>query len=102
MALVKSHEPSFRKNRHATPLVRSFVSFPSLDQLYAEGKSLRDKCSRQSHAVWKAPRNRPDPVSLLEKSSKGRIPSLVPIRYGRMMQSPFTFYRGAALNMAHD
>ena len=102
MALVKPHEPFSQKNRHAAPLVRSLASFPSLDQLYEEGKSLRNKCSRQSHAVWKVPRNRPDPVSLLEKSSKGRIPRLVPIRYGRMMQSPFTFYRGAALNMAHD
>jgi uncharacterized protein (DUF2252 family) len=83
-------------------MVRTLVSFPSLDQLYQEGKRLRDKCPRQSHAVWKAPLNRLDPISLLEKSSEGRIPQLIPIRYGRMMQSPFTFYRGAALNMAED
>jgi uncharacterized protein (DUF2252 family) len=83
-------------------MVRYLVSFPSLDQLYKEGKRLRDKCPRQSHAAWKAPLNRPDPISLLEKSSEGRIPQLIPIRYGRMMQSPFTFYRGAALNMAED
>jgi hypothetical protein len=43
-------------------MVRSFVSLPSLEQLYEEGKCLRDKCPRQSHAVWKAPRNRPDPI----------------------------------------
>ena len=49
-----------------------------------------------------APGNRPEPLSLLIRSSKGRIPQLIPIRYGRMMQSPFTFYRGAALNMAAD
>src|SRR5262249_31030875 len=48
------------------------------------------------------PEGRPDPLFLLKESSKGRIPELIPIRYGRMMQSPFTFYRGAALNMAAD
>jgi Uncharacterized protein conserved in bacteria (DUF2252) len=91
-----------RPARPASPMVRSFASLPSMDQLYEEGKSLRGICPRQSHAVWKVPRNRPDPISLLEKSSRGRIPHLVPIRYGRMMRSPFTFYRGAALNMAQD
>ena len=74
----------------------------SPDELYEEGKRLRDKCPRQSHAVWRTPTNRPDPVLLLEQSSKGRIPQLIPVRYGRMMQTPFTFYRGAALNMAAD
>ena len=86
----------------ASPTVRSLVSFPSLDQLYKEGKSLRAKCPRQSHGAWKVPPNRPDPIALLKKSSRGRIPHLIPIRYGRMIQSPFTFYRGAALNMADD
>jgi uncharacterized protein (DUF2252 family) len=68
----------------------------------AAGKALRDKCPRRSHATWKAPSNRPDPVELLIQSSKDRIPNLVPIRYGRMMQSPFAFYRGAAAIMASD
>jgi uncharacterized protein (DUF2252 family) len=71
-------------------------------ELYAEGKSLRSKCSRRAHAEWKAPQNRPDPLHLLKESSKGRIPELIPIRYGRMLQSSFIFYRGAALNMAAD
>src|SRR5215831_14968116 len=66
------------------------------------GKRLRAKCPRSLHAVWKAPSDRPDPVSLIEASDKGRIPELVPIRHGRMLRSPFTFYRGAALNMAAD
>jgi uncharacterized protein (DUF2252 family) len=68
----------------------------------AAGKALRDKCPRRSHATWRVPRNRPDPVELLIQSSKNRIPNLVPIRYGRMMQSPFAFYRGAAAIMASD
>jgi uncharacterized protein (DUF2252 family) len=75
---------------------------PSPAELYEQGKSLRKKCPRQSHATWKAPRDRADPLELLQQSSKGRISDLIPIRYGRMLQSPFTFYRGAALNMAAD
>jgi len=66
------------------------------------GKRLREKCPRSSHAVWNAPDNRPDPLRLLEQDNKGRIPELIPIRYGRMVRTPFTFYRGAALNMAAD
>ena len=75
---------------------------PSLAELRAVGRRLRDKCPRQSHADWKPPTNRPDPVALVKQSDKGRIPKLVPVRHGRMMQTPFTFYRGAALNMAAD
>ena len=74
----------------------------SLAQLRAMGKSLRTKCPRSSHAQWKAPGDRPDPLRLLEQSDKGRIASLIPIRHGRMVRTPFTFYRGAALNMAAD
>ena len=75
---------------------------PSLAELRAVGRRLRDKCPRQSHADWKPPTNRPDPVALVKQSDKGRIPKLVPVRHGRMLQTPFTFYRGAALNMAAD
>src|SRR6516164_2344000 len=66
------------------------------------GKRLRGKCPRSLHATWKAPADRPDPVSLVEASDKGRVPELIPIRHGRMLRSPFTFYRGGALNMAAD
>ena len=69
---------------------------------YAMGKSLRDTCPRAAHAAWKAGPERPDPLDLIEASNKGRVPELIPIRHGRMMKSPFTFYRGAALNMAAD
>jgi uncharacterized protein (DUF2252 family) len=54
------------------------------------------------HAQWQAPANRRDPIDLLIESSTGRVPELLPIRYGRMMQSPFAFYRGAAAIMAAD
>jgi uncharacterized protein (DUF2252 family) len=75
---------------------------PSLTELRAIGKKLREKCPRHSHALWKAPAGRPSPLKLLEQSNKGRIPELIPIRHGRMVRTPFTFYRGAALNMAAD
>jgi len=80
----------------------SLKSHPTLDELYAMGKSLREKCPRESHATWQPPDNRPDPLALMEESNKGRMPQLIPVRHGRMMKSPFTFYRGAALNMAAD
>ena len=93
-----------KSSKKQTPIETSpsLQSHPTREELYAMGKSLRDKCPRQTHAVWQAADNRPDPLALMEESNKGRIPQLVPIRHGRMLQSPFTFYRGAALNMAAD
>ena len=70
--------------------------------MYTEGKRLRDECPRQSHQVWRPAHDRRDPVSLVKESDHGRIARLIPLRHGRMLQSPFTFYRGAALNMAAD
>lgn len=69
---------------------------------YAFGKGLRDKFPRSSHSFWKPFTGRPDPIELIHESNKGRIPDLVPLRHGRMVQSPFTFYRAGALNMASD
>jgi uncharacterized protein (DUF2252 family) len=93
-----------KSSKKQTPLETSpsLQSHPTPEELYAMGKGLRDKCPRHDHAVWQAPDNRPDPLALIEESDKGRIPQLVPVRHGRMLQSPFTFYRGAALNMAAD
>ena len=68
----------------------------------ARGKAARAEVPRSSHAVFEPPRRRTDPVKLLERQAKTRVPELVPIRYGRMLVSPFTFYRGAALIMASD
>jgi uncharacterized protein (DUF2252 family) len=66
------------------------------------GRAARRAVPRSSHAGWHAPPGRPDPVALLEEQSVGRVPELVPIRHARMLVSPFTFYRGAALLMASD
>jgi uncharacterized protein (DUF2252 family) len=68
----------------------------------AEGKALRDTVPREEHGGWKPPKGRRDPVELLLDSNRGRIPELVPIRHGRMLQSPFAFYRGTAALMAAD
>jgi uncharacterized protein (DUF2252 family) len=93
------------KKSEPQPSIETSATFgfhPSRVELYEMGKRLRDKCPRQSHAAWEPPTDRHDPIALLEVSSAGRIPHLVPIRYGRMLQSPFAFYRGAAVNMAAD
>ena len=66
------------------------------------GKSLREKCPCVSHAAWQPAADRPDPVSLVLKADEGRVPELLPLRHGRMVLSPFTFYRGSALAMAVD
>lgn len=80
----------------------AFLPHPTRAELYAMGEKLRKKCPRSSHADWKPLKERRDPVELVEEANKGRIPELVPLRHGRMLASPFTFYRGAALNMAAD
>src|SRR6185503_6516498 len=68
----------------------------------ARGKEARAAVPRESHAVFDPGPARPDPIGLLEEQAKARVPDLVPVRWGRMMVSPFTFYRGAALPMAAD
>ena len=77
-------------------------SYQPRSERYEMGKQLRKNCPRSSHALWKSPAGRPEPVDLIIESNKGRIQKLVPLRHGRMVRSPFTFYRGAALNMASD
>jgi uncharacterized protein (DUF2252 family) len=67
----------------------------------ATGRSARAECPRSSHADFELAADR-DPVAILEAQAASRVPELVPVRYGRMLVSPFTFYRGAAALMAHD
>jgi uncharacterized protein (DUF2252 family) len=67
----------------------------------ARGRSARAECARSSHAELAIAGDR-DPVAILEAQATSRVPELVPVRYGRMLVSPFTFYRGAAAVMAHD
>ena len=78
------------------------VEHPSVEERRAHGKKLRKKVSPSGHAGWKPAADRPDPVALLAEQDETREPDLVPVRHGRMMVSPFTFYRGAAKIMAAD
>jgi uncharacterized protein (DUF2252 family) len=74
----------------------------TVSERVARGKAARAEVPRSRHAIFDPPPRRPDPIKLLERQAKTRVPELVPIRYGRMLVSPFTFYRGAALIMASD
>jgi len=76
--------------------------FLSRKERLAAGKALRDKVPRERHAAWKLPAKRRDPIAVLEESNRDRMQELVPIRYGRMLRSPFTFLRGSAGLMAYD
>ena len=78
------------------------VAHPSVDDRKAKGLEARDRAALSSHTKWKAAADRPDPVGLLEEQDTTREQDLVPVRHGRMMVSPFTFYRGAAKIMAAD
>jgi len=78
------------------------VTHLTVDERIARGKAARAEIPRSRHAEFVAPADRPDPISLLEDQARTRVPELVPIRYGRMLVSPFAFYRGGAKIMATD
>jgi uncharacterized protein (DUF2252 family) len=78
------------------------VAHPSIQERMARGREARSGTPLSAHAAWEATKDRPDPVALLEQQNTTREPDLVPVRHGRMMVSPFTFYRGAAKIMASD
>ncbi|MEU7702136.1 DUF2252 domain-containing protein [Streptomyces sp. NPDC015492] len=82
---------ALRAARGATPKERA-----------ALGRKARRRSPRSGHAEYRPPADRPDPLTILEAQSATRVPELVPIRYGRMIESPFRFYRGAAAIMASD
>ena len=75
---------------------------PTPGERAAEGKAARSVAPRSGQGEWEPASDRRDPVELLEEQSASRVPELVPIRYGRMLVSPFTFFRGAAYPMAAD
>ncbi|UYN93336.1 MAG: DUF2252 domain-containing protein [Enhydrobacter sp.] len=90
--------PAETKQDTASPGPR----YRSPDERRAEGKALREKNPREDQVHWKRPRDRRDPIDILHDSNRGRLPDLIPIRFGRMAQSPFAFYRGSAGLMAAD
>ena len=86
-------------DRHPKPKA---VPHLSVDERAARGKAARAAAPRSRHGDWEPASDRRDPVELLEEQAASRVPELVPIRYGRMLVSPFTFFRGAAYPMAAD
>jgi len=86
-----------RAKRTGTPDIPTKVVYR-----VAAGKALRDKIPREQHGQWKEGKGRTNPINILQQSDAGRMKELVPIRYGRMLQSPLAFYRGAAAVMASD
>ena len=94
--MSKEHSSSSRRSS-SKPL-----PLPNADAHREAGRALRDKVPRSSHAQLRISRKGRDIVAMLEASNRGRVPSLVPIRYGRMLHSPFAFLRGAAAIMAFD
>jgi len=98
---ARNGAPAARKRAAAKkpPVV---VPHLTVSERIARGKAARAEVPRASHATFEPATSRPDPLELLERQAATRVPELVPIRYGRMLVSPFTFYRGAALIMAQD
>src|SRR3954453_3955874 len=78
------------------------VEHPSVAERAARGRAARREVGRRGHGEWTASEAGRDPVAQLEEQAQTRVPDLVRIRYGRMLVSPFTFYRGAAKLMASD
>src|SRR5271157_2558728 len=95
-----------RRTKSKPDATNAAAGFPggyiSADERRAAGKALRDAAPRAAHGGWKPPKDRRDPIELLHESNESRIPELIPIRFGRMSQTPFAFYRGAAAVMAAD
>src|SRR5579862_2465180 len=83
------------------PTLASAVPHFTVEERAARGRAAREECPRSSQAGFTLAPDR-DPVAILEAQAETRVPELVPVRYGRMLVSPFTFYRGAAAVMAHD
>src|SRR3979411_595470 len=86
----------------ARPKESTMVEVLSTDERKARGRAARTAAPRRSHGEWESSPERPDPIDLLEQQAATRVAELVPIRYGRMLASPFGFFRGAALIMASD
>ena len=88
-----------------TPLVAqpdSIQEYASATERAERGRAARKAAPRRAHADWQSSATRPDPIAILEEQAATRIPELVPIRHGRMLVSPFAFFRGAAAIMAAD
>ncbi len=100
MAIVK--KITSKTKIETTKPVEPPPAFRSREERINAGRLLRERVPRTSHAAWLPPAKHRDPIAILEQSNEDRLQELVPIRYGRMLRSPFTFLRGSAALMAHD
>jgi uncharacterized protein (DUF2252 family) len=89
--------PNKKQKRKAGPITRSQRAARQ-----SQGRSLRAKCPRSTQSKLASSRSGRDPLSLIEKSNEGRVKNLLPIRFSRMLESPFAFFRGTAIVQAHD
>src|SRR5207247_457524 len=96
----RGHAMSATREERGEKATELKVAHFTADERAAKGKAARAEVPRASHSTLELTGR--DPVALLEEQATTRVPELVPIRYGRMLVSPFTFYRGAAKIMAHD
>src|SRR3954464_11270273 len=95
--------PRTTKRKKAKDTGRGVLDLPkAVEERMAEGRAERESVPLEAHGEWATPGTRPDPVGIIEKQNATRVPELVPIRHGRMIASPFTFYRGTAAIMASD
>jgi uncharacterized protein (DUF2252 family) len=101
-ALPDGRRVAPRSEREVGRMAVRKIAHPSVDDREAKGLETRGRVPLSSHTKWKPAADRPDPVALLEQQDTTREQDLVPVRHGRMMVSPFTFYRGAAAIMAAD
>lgn len=102
MTNEKKKKTTSKTKSKAVKAAESAPVFRSRGERISAGQLLRDSVPRDSHAAWTLSTGHRDPIAILEKSNEDRLPELVPIRYGRMLRSPFTFLRGSAALMAHD
>ncbi len=103
--LPSASHPGGATEKPRAPTIRHSIGGTELlpvEDAMAAGKALRDNVPRAAHAEWKKDSRRADPIRILRAGDEGRLRDLVPIRYGRMLQSPFAFYRGSAGIMAAD
>jgi uncharacterized protein (DUF2252 family) len=87
---------------HGSAVSGGVPPYETPEQRRERGRALRDSVPRSAHGAWHAAKSRPDPIRILQATNEGRIPFLIPVRFGRMAASPFAFYRGGAAIMASD
>jgi uncharacterized protein (DUF2252 family) len=104
--LSLNNKDFFSMKKSKSPSVRSTLPEQShgrpLSERFAEGAALRKQCPRSQQGTWQSVKERVNPIDLLIENNAGRVESLVPIRFGRMLANPFAFYRGSAAVMASD